>query len=522
MSCFSVTKVGFLTLPALVDDIISELTGNVSNPSPKTRNVSTQYFEVVHDAVLSKPQVDNRIIILKSTPAVDPLANAEVVGTGTVSNSEPGWRLCFNIEADNKKMHVHVGTDLQYTDNGDIAFLTNREMPTYLTLTGASATAAAPASGNVIVTLTFASPRNEAPFAVGSKIIVSGATQTDYNGTFTINTCTTTTVTYLVPRSTALAAGGNNVTIQATQPSLTPGLKEPSGNLGDIWTGGSTLEPAPDPTKFNEFWINRDPTVTGYEAAYPMSYLLTLTNRGIFLAVWEGSQEENPQALPGPFAVSNPNPESNAGYGYSPLRWFLVQRPVDRLTGHVRGSGELRGSNDARDEKGRCPVIAIVGYGAPVQYRKLVVRESDVPVPSRKRVADAQTEDQPAMLNPYQQQSLTETGEFVVTFVNSINTSRFRYPDELDMLGTVSARVIGPGTSVVVRVYDETDDGTPTGTPMYRRYTALYSTERYGVGMRLMVLTGVGIDINDPTDSSPAALARADAVEDYHVYHTGA
>ena len=421
MACFSVTKVGILTVPDLIDDVVAEMTGNVAAGA----NNSIEYFERVFDGTSDSFPGGNRIIILKSKFPVDPLANATVVGSTIVSNTEPGWRVCFNIEPDNKKVHVHVGTDLQLTDTGEVAKLTNRSLTNLVT-------------------------------------------------------------------------------------------REPVGNLAETWTGSNGA--APLATDFNQYWLNRTSTATGFEGAYPMSYLLTLTNRGVFLAVWEGSQEEVPQALAGPFAADNPNPDPY-GYGNSPLRWFLIQRPVDRLTGHVRGGGALRESNDPADEKSRCPVIAVAGYGNPPKYRKMVVRETDVPVPSRKRLADVQTEDQPAMLSPYQQQSLTENGEFIVTFLNSINTSRFRYADELDMLGTVSARVVGPGTSITVRVYDETDD---QGNPIYRQYTSLYATERYGSGMRVMVLTRVGVDKNDPTDTSPAAIARSLAAEDAHVIHPGA
>lgn len=422
MACFSVTKVGILTVPDLIDDVVAEMTGNVAAGA----NNSIQYFEKIYDDTTSPSFPDgNRIIILKSKFPVDPLANATVVGSTVISNTEPGWRVCFNIEPGDKKVHIHVGTDLQLSDTGEVARLTNRSLSNLVT-------------------------------------------------------------------------------------------KEPVGNLAETWTGSNGSTPLA--TDFNQYWLNRTSTADGYEGAYPMSYLLTLTNRGVFLAVWEGSQEEVPQGLAGPFAAENPNPDSQYGYGYSPLRWFLIQRPVDRLTGHVRGGGALRGSNDPADEKSRCPVIAVAGYGNPPKYRKMVVRETDVPVPSRKRLADVQTEDQPAMLSPYQQQSLTENGEFIVTFLNSINTSRFRYADELDMLGTVSARVVGPGTNITVRVYDETDG---SGNPIYRQYTSLYATERYGSGMRIMVLTKVGVDIANPTDTSPAAIARSIAAEDAHVIHSG-
>ena len=426
MACFSVTKLGFLTVTDILDDVLAEMTGDTANGATN----SIEYFEKVYDGTTSPTDSGNRVVILKSTYAIDPLANAAAVGTTSISNCEPGWRVCFNVDSNSGKfdrMNVHVGTVLQLDDTGSIARRTNR-----------SATSSQE--------------------------------------------------------------------------------KEPVGNMVDTWSGGGSGS-TPQGTNLHEFWLNRSPTDIDNAGAYPMNYMLTLTNRGVFLAVWEGSQEEIPQGL-FPYSSDNTNPDSAYGYGNSPIRWLLIQRPVDRLTGHVRGGAALRQSADPLDETSRCPVIAISGYGDAQKYKKLVVREADVVVPSRKKLVTVQTEDQPAMLNPYQQQSLTESGEFIVTFINSISTSRFRYADELDMLGTVSAKVIGAGTTILVRVYDETEDGTPTGVPTYREYTALYSTERYGNGMRLMVLTRVGVDINNPTDTGPTAQARNVAVENSHVVYT--
>jgi hypothetical protein len=192
-----------------------------------------------------------------------------------------------------------------------------------------------------------------------------------------------------------------------------------------------------------------------------MSYTLTITNRGVFFAVWQDSQEEVPQdAIDGAF-------------GNSPFRWFLIQRAVDRLTGAVKG-------NPATLATSRCPVFCLSGSGAPTEYRKFVVREKDVVSPSRKKWASVPSEDSTALINPYIQQSLTESGEFVVTFISNLSTSRYKYSDELDMLGTVSAAVIGAGSEIQVTVYGES-------TP--RTYTALYANKQNGTGMRLMVLT---------------------------------
>lgn len=260
--------------------------------------------------------------------------------------------------------------------------------------------------------------------------------------------------------------------------STTPALREPPGNISESWTTTSPASSGQD--AFDQVFINRQPDV-GSEGAYPMSYTLTLTNRGILFAVWEDSQEEVPQVY---------LDSANDGSGNSPLRWFLIQRPVDRLNGHVRGGGALRKANNPAltanqannnsNETSRCPVYCLGGTGIPNEFYKFIVRENDVLSPSRKRYASVSSEDSPALINPYPQQSLTEGGEFVVTFINNLSTPRYRYSDELDMLGTVGAEVIGAGTSISVNVYNE----TPT-----RTYTALYSNRAFGTGMRLVALT---------------------------------
>lgn len=274
-------------------------------------------------------------------------------------------------------------------------------------------------------------------------------------------------------------------------------LREPPGTMtANVWSSTSAVAvtingiseplPKPDYTVFNEVWLNRRVNL-GSELAYPMNYTLTLTNRGIFLSIWEDNQEE----VPGELIPSTGYTNKEEVFGNSPLRWFLVQRSVDRVLGHIRGGEALRGNADPVSETSRCPVFAVFGSGIPNQFRKFVVRELDVLTPSPKKFVTLATEDSPAMINKFQQQSLTETGEFVVTFVNNLSTSRYRYGDELDMLGTVGAEVVGPGTAINVKVYGETNN---------RTYTALYANQRFGKGMRLMALTAANSSDEDSHD----------------------
>lgn len=260
--------------------------------------------------------------------------------------------------------------------------------------------------------------------------------------------------------------------------------KEPPGVMGATWTGtGGSPIASTDPLTLNEVFLNRQFS-NGGEAAYPMSYTLTLTNRGIFLCIWEGSQEESGQEY---------DASGTDYYSNSPIRWFLVQRSVDRITGDVRGSAKFRNNADFNTETSRCPVYAVFGIGGPNNYRRFIVREIDILTPSRKKLVSDASEDCAAMINKYQQNSITESGEFVVTFLNNLTTSRYRYSDELDMLGTVGAEVIGPGTSINVQVYGE----TVSGSPVTRTYTALYSNNPFGVGMRLMALTSANATVEN-------------------------
>lgn len=268
--------------------------------------------------------------------------------------------------------------------------------------------------------------------------------------------------------------------------AIVPKKVEPPGALGETWT--SYKEPStattstfgkPDPQKLDQTWLNRNVSPTEiHQRAYPMSYMLSISNRGMYLGVWEDSQEEIPQwKLYDPLAMDDD--ELTKGYGRSPFRWFAVQRAVDRITGHVRGGAPLRDDADPALETSRCPVFCVGGTTRPAQFYKFIVRELDVVSPSRKKPAVVDTEDSPAVLNPWPQNSISESGEFVVTFINNLSTPRFRYADELDMVGTVGAEVIGGGSVISVNVY---------GEKYPRKYMAGYATNKFGTGMRVMVL----------------------------------
>ena len=125
----------------------------------------------------------------------------------------------------------------------------------------------------------------------------------------------------------------------------------------------------------------------------------------------------------------------------------MVQRPVDKKTGIVRG---LPIDNES---PGNRPLFCVNSVNG--KYWKFVVREHDQAIPSSRKNATINTEDDSAIINPYTQQSLTENGEYVISFLNNLSTSRYKYADELDMVGTVSADVVGGGSSIDINVYGE-------------------------------------------------------------------
>jgi hypothetical protein len=226
----------------------------------------------------------------------------------------------------------------------------------------------------------------------------------------------------------------------------------------------------PDVTNAGQLFVNRYITAGAKAASFggfaadsayaqPISYRMVLTDHGLFLGCW------------------GPDPEEN-GRGFS---WLLVQRPVDKKTGVVRG---LPIDNN---RPGNRPLFCVNSVNG--QYWKFVVREHDNPVPSARKDATENTGDSGAVINPYQQQSLTENGEYVITFLNNLNSSRFKYADELDMLGTVSSDVVGGGSEIEVNVYSEADK---------RKYHALWSSGSFGTKMRIMVVKDV------PAPNTPA------------------
>jgi hypothetical protein len=179
---------------------------------------------------------------------------------------------------------------------------------------------------------------------------------------------------------------------------------------------------------------------------YPMTYRLSVGANGFTLFVWEDASD-------------------NIGGMFS---WISIQRPVDHLTG-------------APVITGHAPLFATFGMNGDVF--KLVVRENDILKPTVGVSASKDTINSAAIINVQPQVAISENNKYVITFPNGLNTQRYAYTSELDMIAYTSANVVAGYTDVPLTVYGES-------TP--RTYKAMSATDANNTGMRLLMLTAGG------------------------------
>jgi hypothetical protein len=315
-------------------------------------------------------------------------------------------------------------------------------------------------------------------------------------------------------------------------------------------------------TDLNQGIYNRKVRVANQPQTYPLSYVLSITNRGFFLGIYEGS-----------WSTTRGAATSRSNY----FNWILVQRPVDRGIGKILTAG-------------KAPVFHInsVNY----KYYKAVVRESDIlhptsgplPVPlignvsvlqdavtsvdptkwritgdqytkflldleigctlyesSGKKIgvikeivnnativlttpatsvltlvpysftppsilalrvpADTHSPDSHAIFNSVEQVSLTEDKTYLLSFPHNLTTPRFRYTEELDMIGTTSSDVVMSGQDIQFKTYGELGP---------RTYRALPANGPLNTGLRIAVLWAPqGPKWESPNaDASPVDLGQ--------------
>ena len=124
-------------------------------------------------------------------------------GTGnTIINVTPTGEVTFDIQSGDSTTNI-IRTTISdnVIDNANImstAAIDQAKLSlndAYATISASITNVTATGSGS-IATITFPSAQSSAPFTVGLKIVVTGLDVSGYNGTYTVLTCSTTTVTY--------------------------------------------------------------------------------------------------------------------------------------------------------------------------------------------------------------------------------------------------------------------------------------------------------------------------------------
>lgn len=256
-----------------------------------------------------------------------------------------------------------------------------------------------------------------------------------------------------------------------------------------------------DETDVKQGLYNRGNIVGANGASYPLTYELAISNSGFFLGIYESSWST--QIGGTAFAAGSTTPGR--------FNWMVVQRPVDRNTGNIL--------DDVASTTSKHPVFCVNGVAG--LYYTFVVREKDIAHPtagpddhsvikyydansltlgtlvSRYTAATAGTtsspwddykyrvpavlnsEDNHLLFNPENQISLTEDKKYLVSFPHNLSTPRFRYTEELDLIGLTSSDVLMAGQVITINTYGEATD---------REYIALPPSGRYNTGLRICVV----------------------------------
>lgn len=242
--------------------------------------------------------------------------------------------------------------------------------------------------------------------------------------------------------------------------------------------------------------------------AYPMSYSLVISNRGIALNIWEQASDD-----------AQDTQNSSRGSRFS---WVVVQRPVHKDTGSVYVDGNapvfclyscgrkqydvqplhlpntpisyssIQNLNTGQEDinlKYLKPYskLNLVTWSSPI--RRFTVREKNVDKPTISVPATIATVDNNAVLNDSQQVAIAEDGRYILTFPNKWNTQTSLYPVDTDLIATTSADVLSQGAEVSFKPYGEGTD---------RTYKAMQANGVNNTGMRILFMKeGPGISLTE-------------------------
>lgn len=195
--------------------------------------------------------------------------------------------------------------------------------------------------------------------------------------------------------------------------------------------------------------------------ANPMSYRLVISDHGFSLFIWVESYDSDGRKF----------------------CWTVCQRMVNKQGVPVT--------------TGKAPLFCVFsnrGYPDddtlsspdPDSIFKFVVRESDVTTPTFPVTAVEDSADSSRIINASQQVSIRENNNLIMIFPNGLNTQRYGYPHQLDMLGIISADIVSQSTELEVNPFSE-------ATP--RTYIGMNSDHVNNKGIRVMFwISGGSLD----------------------------
>lgn len=249
--------------------------------------------------------------------------------------------------------------------------------------------------------------------------------------------------------------------------------------------------------------------------SYPMSYFLTVADHGIAFAVrdqasstesddnaWVVVQRHVDSVTGEPDFTSNTQPV-HCIYQTSepPVLWsdygiYFTDREIDKRQSSIGYQGLYDRSGNYVTDFYVNPVIAeelaafdMEGQG---RFRRFVVREKDTLKPWDRHVFAGLNEiDSHSVINPLEQLSLNDDGQLVIQFPNRIGSQRYLFTGkEIDLIAFCDGGSVGQDTLV------SSDRFSDTGlTNKTRTYKGMMSTQSYGNGMRVLLLTdGWGVD----------------------------
>ena len=398
--------------------------------------------------------------------------------------TDQSWRLAF-VANGKQTLNVFAATSVQLRDDGNIARVTDYtgsvtdlsgvmgDVPGIAKISSLAAERATGISCSIGGAGTLSKTMTVSAIGAGkiqSGYVIDPASVTTGAGKIINNTIITSQILPLTGAEVLGGVGRYNV----SQDYGTTAISFTTAIIGKV------VDREVDTTDITQGFVNRSIRVANHPESYPLSYFASFTNRGLFFGVWEGTWSIMQKSR------SRQLSEKDAWFS-----WMLVQRPVNRKNGMVRTSGQS-------------PVFCInsVGY----RYWKFIVRERDVMHPTQgdaasnamyfdditgtvvskstpyRVPADAHTDDSHGILNTTHQIALTEDSKYLVSFLYNLTTPRFRYSDELDMLGQTAGDVSMASSDITITAYGESTR---------RVYKALSANLPYNAGLRVCVIKDV-------------------------------